>query len=100
MYNSEVFEKTEKLPLTKIVKILKEAHTKVFTVNFNCKVDEKEVQHKLKRLSPKDFKNTKALAKDIFVGKEKTIVGRLSKSENHLGRSLVIDFHAGNRGYA
>jgi hypothetical protein len=43
MFNSEVFERTEKLPLTKIVKILREAHTKVFTINFNCKVDEKEV---------------------------------------------------------
>lgn len=33
------------------------------------------------------------------MGKEKTIVGRLSKSENHLGRSLVHDLTQG-RNYA
>jgi len=26
----------------------------------------------------------------LLVGKESTVVGRLSKSENHLGRSLIV----------
>ena len=89
-HNSEVFAKTEKLPLTKIVKILREANTTVFTINFNCKVESKEAEEKLKRTSTSKFKNVKELAKEVFEGKEKTIVGRLSKSENNLGRSLVV----------
>ena len=100
MYNSKVFGKEEKLALTKVVKLLREANTTVFTICFTCKVDEKEVQEKLKKVSEKDFKDAKNLAKEIFVGREKTIVARLSKSENHLGRSLVLDLAAGGRVYA
>ena len=100
MYNSKVFGKKEKLALTKVVKLLREANTTVFTICFTCKVDEKEVQEKLKKVSEKDFKDAKNLAKEIFVGREKTIVARLSKSENHLGRSLVLDLAAGGRVYA
>ena len=96
MYNSEAYEREEKQSLTNVVKILRDANTTVFTINFNCKVDEKEVHKKLKSISEKDFKDTNKLAKEIFLGKEKTIVGRLSKSENHLGRSLVLDLVRGN----
>ena len=32
-----------------------------------------------------------SLAKELLVGKETTIVGRLSKAEGRMGRSLVID---------
>ena len=100
MHNSDVFAKEEKLALTKVVKILREANTTVFTICFTCKVDEKEVQEKLKKISENDFKDAKNLAKEIFVGREKTIVARLSKSENHLGRSLVLDLAAGGKVYA
>ena len=43
MNNAEANGKEERLPLTKVVKILKEAHSTAFTICFNCKVDEKEV---------------------------------------------------------
>ena len=39
----------------------------------------------------KDHAKAKALAQDLLVGKETTIVGRLSKAEGKMGRSLVID---------
>jgi hypothetical protein len=38
-----------------------------------------------------EFKNPKVLAKELLSGKESTIVGRLSKADGKLGRSLVID---------
>lgn len=41
MYNACIFAKEEKLPLTKVVKVLKDAHSTAFTINFNCKVDDK-----------------------------------------------------------
>ena len=47
MHNAGVFAKEEKLPVTKVVKILKEAKSTAFTISFTCKVDEKAVQDKL-----------------------------------------------------
>lgn len=91
MHNACVFTKEEKLPLTKVVKVLKEAHSTAFTINFNCKVDDKQVAEKLKACSEKEFKESKSLAKELLLGKESTIIGRLSKSEGKLGRSLMIN---------
>ena len=43
MYNASTFESEEKLALTKVVKILKEAHSSALTICFHTKVDEKAV---------------------------------------------------------
>ncbi len=43
MHNAGVFAKEEKLPLTKVVKVLKEANSAAFTICFNTKVDEKAI---------------------------------------------------------
>ncbi len=43
MHNASVFAKEEKLSLTKVVKIFKEADSTAFTICFNTKVDEKAV---------------------------------------------------------
>jgi hypothetical protein len=47
MNNASVFAKEEKLALTKVAKILADAHTTCFTVCFQAKVDEKTVKDKL-----------------------------------------------------
>jgi len=94
MNNANVFETEEKLPLTKVATKLTEANNTAFTVCFTTKVDEKVVQEKLSTVRPKDLKDdvaAKALAKELLVGKETTIIGRLSKAEGKMGRSLVID---------
>lgn len=90
MHNASVYAKEEKLALTKVVKILKDARSTAFTVNFNCKIDEKVVQEKLLKASAQQLKEGKALAKELLTGKESTVVGRLSKTEGNLGRSLVV----------
>jgi len=41
MHNASVYDKEEKLALTKVVKIFKDARSTVFTVCFTCKIDEK-----------------------------------------------------------
>ena len=46
MHNSDVFAKEEKLALTKVVKLLREANTTVLTICFTCKVAKKEVQER------------------------------------------------------
>jgi ribosome-interacting GTPase 1 len=43
MHNASVYASEEKLALTKVVKVLKEAYSTVFTICFTCKVDEKAV---------------------------------------------------------
>lgn len=90
MYNASVYTKEERLPLTQIVKLLKEANSVVFTVNYNLKVDDKLVKEKLSKLTQKELSDPKALAKELLSGNEKTLVGRLSKTEGKLGRSLVV----------
>lgn len=94
MYNASVFATTEKLCLTKVAKILEEANTACFTVNFTAKVDEKAVKERLAKVTAADIKDKaklRALAKEILEGKETTLVGRLSKAHGKLGRSLIID---------
>ena len=59
---------------------------------FTTKVDEKMVQEKLRGVKSKlSADKAKALAKEILVGKETQLTGRLSRAEGKLGRSLVID---------
>ena len=96
MQNANVFDKEEKLPITKLVKILKEANSTAFTVNFNCKVDEKQIAEKLAAATAADFKDPKALAKELLHGKETTVVGRLLSTESKLGRSLVLGLEKDN----
>jgi len=96
MYNASVYAKEEKLALTKVVKILKEANSTAFTVNFNCKVDDKAVQEKLEGASAQDLKDAKAFTKQLLLGRESTITGRLVKTEGKLGRSLVLGLERAN----
>jgi hypothetical protein len=44
MHCADLYATEERLPLTKVVKVLKEAHSTAFTICFNTKVDEKAVQ--------------------------------------------------------
>lgn len=91
MSSADVYATEEKLALTKVAEALNSANSKAFTVCFNTKIDEKTATDKLTNAKADDFKNPKALAKDLLTGKETTIVGRLSNSDNKLGRSLVVD---------
>ena len=77
---------------------LAEANSTAFTVCFTCKVNEADIMARLasvKAAAMKDSAQAKALAKELLVGKESTIVGRLSNAEGRMGRSLVIDLPTG-----
>ena len=94
MYNASVYATEEKLSLTKVAQVLESANTACFTVCFTTKADDKHVKDRLKEIKPaelKDGKKLKELSKELLLGKETTIVGRLSKSMGKLGRSLIID---------
>ena len=66
--NANVYDKEEKLSLTKVVKIFKEARSTAFTVCFTCKVDEKQIQEKLSNLSEMEFADAKTTAKNLIIG--------------------------------
>ena len=94
MKNANIFKDEKTLALTQVATKLSEANSTAFTVCFTCKVKEDAVKEKLAALNTVDIKNdadAKALAKELLTGKESTIIGRLSKAEGKMGRSLVID---------
>lgn len=91
MYSADIFSKEEKLSMTKVAKLLEEANSTCFTVTFTTKVDEKAVRDRLQAATAAELKEPKALAKELLVGKQSTLTGRLSKADGKLGRSLVID---------
>lgn len=94
MNSGKVFAKTEKLPLTKVVKQFMNASGTVFTVSFRTKLNDKTVKEKLQTLDNatlKDAKRLKDYARDLIQGEEMTITGRYYKHETKLGRSLIID---------
>lgn len=91
MNNASSFGSEEKISLTKVAAVLEQAREACFTACFTTKVDEKEIAEKLAKATLNDLKNSKTLASEILTGKEHTLVGRLSRGEGKLGRSLVID---------
>ena len=65
------------------------------------KVNDKAVKDKLASVTEAEIKDkTKALelAREILLGKESTIVGRLNGGANNLGRSLITDLNT--KGFA
>jgi hypothetical protein len=91
MYNANVYASEEKISLTQMAELLEQANTTCFTVCFTAKVDEAVVRERLANCTKAELAEGKALAKEILSGKETTIIGRLSKADGKLGRSLVID---------
>ena len=95
MNNSAVYSDEQKISLTQVATILAEANSKVFTVSFTTKVDDKKVAEKLKDVKAKlTADQAKQLAKEILVGKESELIARIANSEGRLGRSLVIDLQS------
>ena len=60
---------------------------------FHAKPNEKKIQELLgaHKGGPKNAVEAKEWAKECMEGPEVTLIGRLSKAEGKLGRSLVID---------
>ena len=99
MKNANVYKEEETLALTQVAAKLDEANSTAFTVCFTCKVKEDSVKEKLSSLKIEDVKkdaDANALAKELLTGRETTIIGRLSKSEGKMGRSLIIDLITGS----
>jgi len=97
MWSADHFDKEIKCNMTDLSEIIETCSDTIFKVQFKCKVDPKNIEAELKDLKLKDLKKgdeIKKLAKQFTEGKTEVITGHLVESENHFGRSLVIDLNA------
>ena len=93
MFSATIYAQEEKITRTNMVELLMNAKECVFTVQFRTKVTPQDIEEVLSTItSDKQLQaESKALSKQMVEGKLTTITGFLSKSEEKLGRSTVID---------
>lgn len=104
LVSSDQFSETKKMSRTDMINLLQTATNVICTVNFNKKVDEKEIQKQLfalypntggKILSKADFeKAIKKNLSDALEGEERTMVGRHYGRTDEFGRIKFIDMEA------
>ena len=96
-YSADHFDKQVNCNMTELSDILKGAKDTIFKVEFKKKVDDKQIFEKLSTMKAKDVvkaEDLKTLAKEFIDGETCSIIGHLVKSEQHMGRSLIIDLEA------
>ena len=97
IWSADHFSQEVKCTMTDLSEILGNCKDTVFTVQFRKQVAPKTVSETLAKFPFKDLREparVKQLTKDVLEGETVRITGRLVESENHLGRSLVIDLKA------
>jgi len=96
-YSADHFDKQVTCNMTELSEVLQGAKDTIFTVEFKKKVDDKQIFDSLSGLKYADTKKPeqlKSIAKTILEGKQCTLIGHLVKSEQQMGRTLVIDCQA------
>lgn len=101
LVSADQFSETKQMSRTDVINLFVASTNVACTVNFNKKVDEKEVQKALEALYPNkggkilseaDFKKAiKANLTDALEGKERTMVGRHYGRTDEFGRIKFID---------
>lgn len=104
LVSSDQFSETKKMSRTDMINLLQTSTNVIATVNFNKKVDEKEVLNQLNGLYPNtggkilskvDFeKAVKKSLSDALTGEERTMVGRHYGRTDEFGRIKFIDMEA------
>lgn len=96
MWSADHFDKEVKCPVTNLSEVLELCRDTVFKVQFRKKLDQKVVEEKLSSVKFADLKKDaelKKISKNLAEGELVEITGHLVESENHLGRSLIIDLN-------
>lgn len=100
MASANQFTSTQKVSRTELAEIFKSHPRTAITVNFNTKVEEKEVVEKLtetypnkgKMVSKTAFESTvKKAVKEALIGAERTMIGRHYGSVDDFGRIHFVD---------
>lgn len=97
MWSADHYEQEVKCSMTDLSEIIEQCSDTVFSVRFRKKIDAKDIEAQLAKVNKNlisKAEEVKKLAKNFLEGEEVTITGHLIESENHLGRSLVIDLNA------
>lgn len=104
LVSSDQFTETKKMSRTDLINLFLSSTNVICTVNFNKKVDEKEVQKQLVALYPNSggqilskasFEQAvKKSLKDALEGQERTMVGRHYGRTDEFGRIKFIDMEA------
>lgn len=91
IYSANQYTTTEKVNKTRMGEVLMEAGDAVFTVCYHKQIDPKKVVQTLWELNPCDYETYIEQVTPLLKGSERVLIGYLVKSEQHMGRSLVID---------
>jgi hypothetical protein len=93
-WSADHFEKEVTCTMTELSEIIKGAQDTIFKVNFLKSLDSKNIIKKLEGKTVKDFQGdatSKKIANEILEGETCELIAHLVKSEQNLGRSLVLD---------
>ena len=95
-YSADHFTQEVSCTMTELAEILQSAGDTILKVEFKKKLDENHIFEKLQAIKAKDINGAgaKDLAKSLIEGAQTTLICHLVKSDNNLGRSLVIDCEA------
>lgn len=96
-FSGSYYDKEVKCTMTDLSQILEACKDTIFKVAFKTKINEKSIEEKLNEIKFASLSNPaelKKISKALAEGHSTEIVGHLVESENHLGRSLVIDLNA------
>ena len=96
-YSADHYDKEVTCNMTELSEILEGANDTIFKVEFHKKVDDKQIFEKLESVKAADIKDEtklKNLAKSLIEGKDTTMIAHLVQSDQHMGRSLVLDLEA------
>ena len=92
MNSGLAFEKEEKVSRTDLVEKLIGAGESAFTIHFNKKVDAEHIKNVLSSAGAEP--DLAQISKDVITGQEVQMTCHFTKTENQLGRSLVMDLNA------
>lgn len=87
-YSADQFAKEEKVTKTKLAELFFHVGNMPFTVNFNKQPKSSDI---LDQLFSGEIRVSKAEAKKLLKGEERTLRGYAVSHESGLGRSMVID---------
>jgi len=94
-WSADLYDQEVKCRMTDLASILQQAQNIVIKVAFKKKITPEAIVSCLSDMGHKNAKSMpRTILKEIAEGEECVITGHLVNSENHLGRSSIIDLNA------
>ena len=97
MWSADHFDQEIKCTMTDLSEILGSCGDSIFKVKFKKKIDPKNIEESLSKISFASLKKDaelKKISKELVEGEDCELTGHLVESDNNLGRSVIIDLAA------